>query len=106
MVFLDLSKVFDRVWHKGLLFKLERLGVKDPMLSWFSSYLSNRQQRVVIDGQWSSWVNIKAGVPQGSVLAPLLFLIYSNDINSNILSESFLYADDTSLLDHSILPQN
>ena len=69
------------------------------MLSWFSSYLSNRQQRVVIDGQCLSWVNIKAGVPQGSALGPLRFSIYINDINSNILSESFLYVDDTSLLD-------
>ena len=53
MVFLDISKTFDKVWHKGLLFKLERLGVRDPLLSWLRSYLTNRRQRVVIDGTMS-----------------------------------------------------
>lgn len=99
MVFLDVSKAFDKVWHKGLLYKLECLGVRDPLLSWIRSYLSNRQQRVVIEGQNSEWVNINAGVPQGSVLGPLLFLIFINDITQDLACQSFLYADDTSLLD-------
>ena len=76
MVFLDFTKAFDKVWHKGLLYKLQTLGLKDPLLSWFRSYLTDRKQRVVIDGQTSSWSNTEAGVPQGSVLGPLLFLIY------------------------------
>ena len=99
MVFIDISKAFDRVWHKGLLHKLKLIGVEGPLLSWFESYLSNRKQRVVIDGQYSQWKNINAGVPQGSVLGPLLFLIYINDITENLESYSLLYADDTSLYD-------
>ena len=69
------------------------------MLSWFESYLTNRRQRVVIEGQSSEWKNINAGVPQGSVLGPLLFLIYINDITENLEMDCFLYADDTSLYD-------
>ena len=74
MVFLDISKAFDKVWHKGLLYKLESLGVRDPLLKWIKSYLTGRKQRVIIDGQSSDWREIEAGVPQGSVLGPLLFL--------------------------------
>jgi hypothetical protein len=62
--------------HKGLLYKLKMIGVRDPLLGWFESYLTNRKQRVVIDGQSSEWQCIKAAVPRGSVLGPLLFLIY------------------------------
>ncbi len=99
MVFLDISKAFDKVWHKGLFCKLEFLGVRDPLLKWIKSYLSERMQRIVIDGQSSDWMQIDAGVPQGSVLCPLLFLIYINDITSDLQSDTFLYADDTSLLE-------
>ena len=102
MVFLDFSKAFDKVWHKGLLYKLESLGVGGSLLKWFESYLSNRKQRVVVDGQISSWCTIEAGVPQGSVLGPLLFLIYINDNTMNIHSDKsncLLHADDTSLFD-------
>ena len=74
MVFLDISKAFDKVWHAGLLKKLEALGVGDHLLSWIESYLMNRKQRVV-EGQSSEWANIHAGVPQGSVLGPRLFFI-------------------------------
>ena len=99
MVFLDISKAFDKVWHKGLLRKLESLGVRDPLLKWIRSYLSDRMQRVLIEGQSSDWDRVEAGVPQGSVLGPLLFLIYINDITCDLQSDSFLYADDTSLLE-------
>jgi hypothetical protein len=99
MVFLDISKAFDKVWHRGLFLKLERLGLRDPLLKWFRSYLIGRKQRVIIDGQSSDWRQIEAGVPQGSVLGPLLFFIYVNDITTNLQSNSFLYADDTSLLE-------
>ncbi|CAB4045118.1 Hypothetical predicted protein, partial [Paramuricea clavata] len=99
VVFLDISKAFDRVWHKGLLYKLKLIGVRDPLLSWFESYLLDRKQRVVIDGQFSQWKNINAGVPQGSVVGPLLFLVYINDITENLETNPILYADDTSLFD-------
>ena len=73
-VFLDISKAFDRVWHKGLLFKLRSNGIDSPLFNLIENYLHNRKQRVVLNGQTSKWANINAGVPQGSVLGPLLFL--------------------------------
>jgi hypothetical protein len=73
MIFLDISKAFDKVWHKGLLGKLESVGVRDPLLKWIRSYLSDSMQHVIIDGQSSDWDWVEAGVPQGSVLGPLLF---------------------------------
>ncbi|MEW8546213.1 MAG: reverse transcriptase family protein [Candidatus Thiodiazotropha sp.] len=97
VVFCDISKAFDRVWHKGLLHKLSCLGISGSLLNWFSSYLSNRRQRVVLNGICSGWTYIKAGVPQGSIMGPLLFLIYINDIVNEIHSHIRLFADDTSL---------
>ena len=96
-VFCDVSKAFDRVWHRGLLYKLSCIGCSNPVVKWFSSYLSGRRQRVVINGDSSDWSPIRAGVPQGSILGPLLFLIYINDIVKDIGSEIRLFADDTSL---------
>ncbi|MCG7877682.1 MAG: reverse transcriptase domain-containing protein [Candidatus Thiodiazotropha endolucinida] len=96
-IFCDISKAFDRVWHRGLLHKLEKVGIKSTLLHWLASYLSNRKQRVVLPGGISDWLNIHAGVPQGSILGPLLFLIYINDIVDNIDSSVRLFADDTTL---------
>ena len=98
-VYLDISKAFDRVWHAGLLKKLEALGIRNPLLQWIESYLQNRKQRVVIDGQSSEWKNISSGVPQGSVLGPILFLIYINDITDDLVTNPFIYTDDTTLLE-------
>ena len=98
VVFCDISKAFDRVWHIGLLAKLSRVGITGNLLQWFQNYLANRKQRVVVNGQSSSWASVLAGVPQGSVLGPLLFLIYINDITSEVQSsEVRLFADDTIL---------
>jgi hypothetical protein len=97
IVFCDISKAFDRVWHEGLLYKLGNMGIKGNLLTWFKSYLNGRKQRVVIQGSSSEWGSIKAGVPQGSVLGPLLFLVYINDIASVVQSKISLFADDTCL---------
>ncbi|KAI8506294.1 hypothetical protein Bbelb_157210 [Branchiostoma belcheri] len=97
-VFLDLRKAFDKVWHKGLLAKLCAHGIRGPILQWFHSYLSERRQRVVIQGGTSEWKSPLAGVPQGSVLGPTLFILYINDITSCCTQCSpNLFADDTSL---------
>ncbi|MCG8034058.1 MAG: reverse transcriptase family protein [Candidatus Thiodiazotropha taylori] len=96
-VFCDISKAFDRVWHRGLLHKLQVAGVTENILAWFENYLANRKQRVVLPGTDSQWVYIKAGVPQGSILGPLLFLLFINDIVIEIGSNIRLFADDTSL---------
>ena len=97
IVFCDIKKAFDRVWHTGLLYKLEKCGITGPLLKWLKDYLSERYQRVIVKGQSSDWGLIKAGVPQGSVLGPLLFLIYINDITAGIDSEIKLFADDTTI---------
>ena len=97
IVFCDISKAFDRVWHKGLLYKLKKAGISGNLLAWFANYLSDRYQQVVIRGQNSEKGLIKAGVPQGSVLGPLLFLIYINDITNITNCNIKLFADDTSL---------
>ena len=92
-------KAFDKVWHAGLLRTLEALGVQSPLFQWFENYLRNRKQRVVIEGQCSDWRTVNFGVPQGSVLGPLLFLIYINDITDDLASLPLIYADDTTLLE-------
>ena len=96
--YLDLSKAFDTVNHKILLKKLNYYGIRGIVNNWFESYLTGRQQTTYVNGQYSSKSYISTGVPQGSVLGPLLFLIYINDIVSCAGSNSLrLYADDTNL---------
>ena len=96
-VFLDISKAFDKVWHDGLFHKLKMYGIDGDLYDLLLNYLQNRKQRVVLNGQHSSWSDVQAGVPQGSILGPLLFLIYINDIPDNITSSVKLFADDTSI---------
>ena len=96
-VFLDISKAFDKVWHDGIIFKLEQNGISGKLHKLLHDFLVNRKQRVVLNGQVSSWSNVKAGVPQGSILGPLLFLIYINDLPKGLSSNAKLFADDTSL---------
>ena len=96
-VFLDISKAFDKVWHDGLIFKLKQNGVSGSLLMFFQNYLNNREQHVVLNGSYSGFSAVESGVPQGSVLGPLLYLIYINDLERNIKSNIKFFADDTML---------
>ena len=92
-VILDISKAFDRVWHPGLLHKLKSYG----SLGLSSSFLDNRRLRVFLDGKSSQEYPINAGVPQGSILGPTLFLLYINDLPDDVICDIAIYADDTTL---------
>lgn len=96
-IFCDISKAFDRVWHQGLIFKLRKYGICGNVLKWIDSFLSGRKQRVNIEGYFSSWKTVNAGVPQGSTLGPFLFLLFINDIENEVLNNIKMFADDTSL---------
>ena len=90
--------MFNKVWHEGLLYKLESIGISGNLLNLFHSFLNDRYQRVVIiNGQHSDWAPILAGVPQGSMIGPLQFLIYINDLPDNLNSLVKFFAHDTSL---------
>ena len=97
-IFIDLQKALDTVNHKILLSKLEHYGVRCCALEWLRSYLSYRKQYVSINGNSSNLLSISCGVPQGSVLGPLLSLIYINDLpNASKKLDSYLFADDTNI---------
>ena len=94
VIFLDFEKAFDSVPHDRLLLKLERFGITGSLLSWLSNFLQGRSQRVVIEGCQSDWAPVTSGVPQGSILAPLLFILYVNDIPESLSSPAEMFADD------------
>ena len=97
MVLLDLQKAFDTVDHDILCNKLQAMGVHSDSVKWFKSYLSDRQQIVSVNQVESKPMNISCGVPQGSILGPLLFLCYVNDMSSSVNCNLLLYADDSAL---------
>ena len=92
-IFLDISKDFDKVRHEGIIFKLKQNSISDDLLNILSDFLRNRKQRVALNGQSSSWTNVNPGVPQGSMLGPLLFLIYINDLSDGLSSNAKLFPD-------------
>ena len=96
-VALDVSKAFDRVWHAGLLHKLKSYGISGQIFDLISSFLSNRRLRVVLDGKSSQEYPVNAGVPQGSILGPTLFLPYINDLPDNIICDIAIYDDNATL---------
>ena len=93
--YLDFQKAFDKVLHQRLLLKLKAHGIGDGIIGWIELWLTDRRQRVVVDGEVSNWKSVFSGVPQGSLLGPLLFLIYINDLDDNITSNVLKFADDT-----------
>lgn len=96
-VYLDFAKAFDTVPHERLKHKLSNVGIRGNILRWIVSFLSNRRQKVVLPGGSSNWSNITSGVPQGSILGPILFLLYVNDMPDCVSSTAKLFADDTKL---------
>ena len=112
-VFLDFSSAFDKVDHNLLLRKLHSLGFRGSLLEWIQNFLLIRRQRVIFKGSLSEWCKVTSGVPQGSVLGPILFLLFVNDINDVVSSQLLQFADDHSIVhpicnehDHNILQQD
>ena len=95
VIIMDFSKAFDVVPHNILFLKLRYLGISDCALDWTKDFLANRRQRVVVDGEFSTHASVSSGVPQGSVLGPILFLCYINDLPSSVSSNVRLFADDS-----------
>ena len=98
--YMDFMKAFDKVHHKRLLAKNKTYGIEGNILKWIKEFLENRQQRVIVNGNYSDWSKVTSGIPQGSVLGPLLFVLYINDLPDCILSQVFLFTDGTKMFHH------
>ena len=95
VVYLDFQKAFDKVSHQRLLLKLKAHGIGNEVINWIGKWLTHRRQRVIADGEISNWKSVLSGVSHGSVLGPILFLIYINDLKDDISSKVLKFADDT-----------
>src|SRR5260221_11311077 len=98
VIYLDLQKAFDKVPHERLLLKLKAHGITGEIAIWIRAWLRDRQQRVVLNNEKSDYRAVKSGVPQGSILGPLMFLVYINDLDEGILSKVLKFADDAKLV--------
>ena len=98
VIYTDFAKAFDKVPHRRLLHKLKAQGISGNIYNWIESWLVDRKQRVVIDGYMAEWKNVSSGVPQGSVLGPLLSFIFINDLPDNIRANINLYANDSKII--------
>ena len=96
-IYMDFQKAFDKVPHKRLLEKIKSYGIVGTTLNWIEDFLKNRTQKVMVNGAGSEWENVTSGIPQGSVLGPILFVIYINDLPDTVESDSYLLADDTKI---------
>ena len=104
IIFLDCAKAVDKVPHRRLMSKLKAHGIDGRVADWISDWLDNRMQRVCINGVLSGWMLVTSGVPQGSVLGPLLFLIFINDLDLGLLSSILKFADDTKIYGKAATP--
>ena len=101
VIYLDFKKAFDSVAHNRLLIKLHHAGFRGPLLNWIRSFLTRRRQRVLLRNGVSQWAAVKSGVPQGSILGPVFFLLFVNDLPDSVLNSVKLFADDTKLYGHA-----
>ena len=97
VIYLDFQKAFDEVPHQRLILKLKSHGMGNSIINLIEQWLTDRRQRVVVDGEVSSWKSVLSGVPQGSVLGPILFLVYISDLEERVIGKILKFADDIKL---------